>query len=387
VPVASLYVFFYAGLGLLLPLLPLYLTEHGLPAHVATSVVALGPLAAIVVPPAVGFVADAFGARAAILRGATLLCVVALLAYMRVPSTVTALVSVSVAYSILRAPIPTLVDAAAYAAAERTGTSYGRLRLFGSLGFLAAVLVGGELAHAYGWDVLLWATTIAFAFAFLATLLLPAELGQTAKRTRVPWLALLQRRELWLFLAVVAVSQMANGAYDACYALHLDRLGFSERFIGFAWGVGVLAEVIVLLASAHLVRMWGAERLLAFAFATGAVRWLLVASATSAAPILALQLLHGITFPLYWVPAVILVHKLMPRELVTAAQGLLTSAAGIGSVIGMMLAGPLLENGGGERVYTYASATALVAAVGAVLLARTMTARGDVRAEVVPELR
>ena len=90
-----------------------------------------------------------------------------------------------------------------------------------------------------------------------------------------------------------------------------------------------------------------------------------------------MQLLHGVTFPLYWVPAVLLVRALAPRELATAAQGLLGAASGLGSVVGMSLAGRVLETRGGALLYTYAAAIALGAALGAALLPR-------VRAAVAP---
>jgi MFS transporter, PPP family, 3-phenylpropionic acid transporter len=376
VPVVAIYACFFAGLGLLQPLFPLFLTDHGMPAHMATRVLALGPLAAVLVPPAVGLFADAFRARASILRVAMMLCTLSILAYLRMPTGMTALVVISIVYSVLRAPIAMLVDAAAYATAERDGSSYGRLRLFGSLGFLVAVVAGGALTQTYGWDALLVATAIAFALAFGACMLLPAQLTTAHRRAPVSLLPLLQRRELWLFLAVVAVSQMASAAYDSCYALHLTQLGHSERFVGVAWGIGVLAEACVLVWSARLVRKWGAERLLTLAFVTMAVRWLLVAIATATPAILALQLLHGITYPLYWVPAVMLVHRLAPRDLATAAQGLLAAAAGLGSVAGMAMAGQVLEAGGGARVYTYAATIALIAALGALLLPRAPVARG-----------
>ena len=369
VPVAALYVCFYAALGLLHPLFPVYLSEHGLSPAVATRALALGPAAAIIVPPVVGVVADALGARGAILRGALLLCTVALLAFLRIPTTAMALVAVTIAYSITRAPIAPFTDAAAYALAEQRDMSYGRLRLFGSAGFLLAVLAGGELVETQGWDTLLTATAIAYGLAFCAALLLPSLPVRSANRVAVPWRQLLGRRELWWFLAIVALSQVSAMAYDACYAMHLKQLGYTERFVCVAWGVAVFAEVIVLSVSGRLVKRFGAEPLLAFSFAT------MVAFTTAPAAIVGLQVLHGITYPLYWVPAVMLVHALAPRSLETAAQSLLSAAAGVGSVVGMWLSGDLFVSGGGTRVYVCASIVALATTVGALVMTRSRQVR------------
>ncbi len=373
-PVGAVYLFLFAGLGLLQPLFPLYLTSRGLSAQAATFVLALGPLASVVVPPAFGLVADAYNARAAMLRVTTLVCSLVLLVFLQVSPTGIVLVALSLVFSIVRAPIPTLVDSAAYALAESTNVQYGRLRLCGSIGFVIAVVAGGLLVDSWGWEPLLAATAGAYALAGVAASCMRGHI-QPRVETRASWLRLLYERPLWMLLAAVATSQVASGAYDACYALHLEALGYDERFIGLAWAFAVLAEIAVLAISARLVSAFGAHRLFVFAFATSICRWLLVALVSSPAALIALQLLHGITYPLFWVPAVMVVHRLAPRELATAAQGLLAAATGIGSAVGMMSGGVVFASVGGPYVFACASAVSGVAVVVALSLLRTSAVR------------
>jgi PPP family 3-phenylpropionic acid transporter len=369
VPVASFYACFFAGLGLFHPLFPLFLTDHGVAPADAIRIMALFPLAGIISPPLVGLAADILRARAWLLRGATVLCALSVAA-LASASTLAALVALTMVYAFVRAPIWTLIDTAAYRTAEKTGGTYGRLRMFGSIGFLVAVVAGGALAEGPGWPAVLAATGLCYACAITAAFVLPAPPHEHRPRVLPAWIQLLARRDLWWFLGTIVVSQVAGAAYDSCYSLHLAHLGHGERFISLAWAIGVVAEIVVLMFSRRLLATFGAERLLVAAFLTSSVRWLLIAGATAPGAILAIQLLHGVTFPLYWVPAVILVQTLAPRELSTSAQGLLSAAAGVGSVIGMTLAGPIMRGPGSERLYVYAAAGAFAATVGAVLLSR-----------------
>lgn len=376
VPVASFYACFFAGLGLFHPLFPLYLTSHGVAPDDALRILAIFPLAGIVSPPLVGLAADLLRARAWLLRGATLLCALAIGALAAAPGAV-GLVAVTMFYAFLRAPITALADTVAYRTAEQTGGTYGQLRAFGSAGFMVAVLIGGALAEGLGWPAVMLATGACYACGVVAAFLLPAPPTERRPRLLPAYVALLSRRELWLFLATIVVSQVANSAYDSCYSLHLVHLGHGERFVALAWSIGVAAEIVVLSFSRRLLALLGPERLMVAAFATASVRWLLISGATAPGAILGLQLLHGITFPLFWMPAVILAQRLAPRELSTAAQGLLSAAVGTGAVIGMTLAGPILRDAGSERLFTYSAIVAVVATAGAVLVSvRTRPAQG-----------
>ena len=212
-----------------------------------------------------------------------------------------------------------------------------------------------------------WALFVGAGVAFA----LPAAPPVERKGVFGAWLHLLAEADAWIFVAAVALAQMATAAYDSGFSLHLARLGFHGRFIGIAWATGVAAEILVLAASSALLRRTSAARLFTFSLATAAVRWSLLARVTSAAAILCLQPLHGITFGLFWVSGVTVMRD-RGHAAPTAAQGLFSAAYGAGSLVGMNFAGGLLERGGGSLLYTFAGGCAALATVGAWLyVART----------------
>jgi PPP family 3-phenylpropionic acid transporter len=276
-------------------------------------------------------------------------------------------------FAAFRAPLLSLVDASALDCAHRRGSSYGRLRAWGSVGFVVAVLGGGALVDGYGPTRVMLGCTLGLAAATAAAWVLPAPPVETRSELWKIWRGLLADRSLWLFLAAVATVQTAHSAYDACFSLHLRRLGFDGRFIGGAWAVGVLAEVVLLAFSGRLFARVPAERLLSFAAATGAARWLALAGARSKMLILVLQPLHAISFGLTYVTAVTIVRQ-RGRLAPTAAQGLFATAWLLGSVVGMSFSGTLLEQIGGAGLYTVAAGVALVATGFAVAYERAASA-------------
>jgi PPP family 3-phenylpropionic acid transporter len=349
-------------------------------------------------PPLVGWVADWLHARGRLLRWATTATAISFLGFFLLagrsrsvladgalpPVAVHYVVLATLAFAFCRAPLVSLIDATAHECVRRQGGSYGRLRLWGSLGFLLAAFAGGALTERYGMSQILPVTAMSLALTMICAWL-PA-LGdaasaasaasrrspppETTPRTLGAGLALLRTDDLWLLLAAVTIYQMAGASYDAAFSMHLLGLGFGPRFVGLAWSVGVLAEILLLAGSGAAIKRLGAARLLPVALATAAVRWSLLGRANSAAAILALQPLHGITFGWFYAAATTLIHERSGGSRATSGQGLLAGALGLGSLLGMSWAGAILERAGGRTLYTAAAGLSGLAAVLSAFYAR-----------------
>lgn len=395
----ALYYFLYIGtFGFWMPYFAAYLTSIGLTPSQATRIQALFPVASLLTPPLIGWVADWLRVRGRLLRWATTATAVSFLGFFLLagrsrsiasdaPLRPVALHDVALAtlvFAFCRAPLISLIDATAHECVRRHGGSYGRLRLWGSLGFLVAALAGGALTERYGMDRILAVTALGLVLTMVCVWL-PAlsdaaspapvaskdsPLPETAPRPLAAGLALLRTDDLWLLLAAVTLNQMAGASYDAAFSIHLLGLGFGPRFVGVAWSIGVLAEILLLAGSGAVIQRIGAARLLLLALATAAVRWSLLGRASTAAAILALQPLHGITFGWFYVAATTLVHERSGGSRATSGQGSLAGALGLGSLLGMSWAGAILERAGGHTLYTAAAGLAALATILSALYAR-----------------
>ncbi|MDB4965048.1 MAG: putative 3-phenylpropionic acid transporter, partial [Myxococcales bacterium] len=286
--IGAYYFTFFGALGIFLPYFTLWLVAHGLSPSEATRVVSLTPLMTLLVPPLWGLVADARRARVWLLRGGSLLTFLAFLGFFHA-STRVELYTTTAIFAFCRAPLTSLVDATALAHAQHHGMSYGRIRLWGSLGFLVAVVAAGALAERAGLTALITATTWALALCAACALALPAPPPVERRGVVRAWLGLLADGQWWIFLAAVVFGQMATAAYDSGFSLHLSRLGFGGRFIGVAWAVGVAVEIALMAVSSTILARVGAARLFTLSLLTATVRWALLSRVTSATLILCLQ--------------------------------------------------------------------------------------------------
>jgi len=361
--IAAYYFVFFGALGIFLPYFAPWLVAHGLAPAEATRVLSLTPLMSLLVPPLAGLVADARRARVWLLRIGSLATFLAFLGFFRAHTRVELYV-VTAIFAFCRAPLTSLIDATTLSHVRHHGGSYGRIRLWGSLGFLVAAAASGAVIEKSGIGVIVavavWALALGAAVAFG----LPAPPPVERKGVVGAWLHLLGEADWWIFFVAVALAQMATAAYDSGFSLHLMRLGFGGRFIGAAWATGVAAEIVLMALSGRILARIGAPTLFAIALTTAALRWTLLARVVSPVAILCLQPLHGVTFGLFWVAGVTLVRD-RGHAAPTAAQGLFSAAVGSGSLLGMNVAERLLERGGGRVLYTFAAACAALATVGA----------------------
>jgi PPP family 3-phenylpropionic acid transporter len=356
----ALYYFTLLGaLGLFMPYFAIYLKELGLQPAEITRLLSISPIMSLVVPPLCGLIADSLRLRVWLLRGMSAATALAFTRLLRTEGESAALAASVAVFALCRAPLTSMADACAVDHCRRLGGSYGRLRLWGSLGFMIAVLGGGVLLDRFGLPGVLGAALAAFGLLSVSAWGMPAPSPHGHTVALTVWRDLLARRDLWLFFAATVLTQAGGAAYDSCFSLHLARLGYSGRTTGLAFAVGVLAEIVLLAHSQRILNRVGAERLFTASIATAGVRWFLLAHAGTRATLLALQPLHGVTFSLYYVAGVTIVRDRSGAAVPTAAQGLFAAAVGMGSVVGMSFAGALFQQGGGVRLYETAALLAL----------------------------
>ena len=140
---------FLVMMGIYVPYFPNWLRSRGLTGLEWSLVSAVSPLSSMVSPPLFGMIADAFGLRGSLLRWAAL---GAALSFASIAAVVGSdgnvsfpvLLALICCFSLFRTPMHLIADVLAL----ETTLPYGRIRLWGSTGFLlAAPLVGLSLIH------------------------------------------------------------------------------------------------------------------------------------------------------------------------------------------------------------------------------------------------
>ena len=110
------------------------------------------------------------------------------------------------------------------------------------------------------------------------------------------------------------------------------------------------------------------RRLLALAFVGSAVRWALLSRSTGAAAVAGLQLLHGLSFGIFWACATRALADLVPPRLRATGQAVFTAIVfGGGNAAGYALSGIGYDRLGGVGPLFLAAAVAEVLALAVVL--------------------
>ncbi len=332
-------------------------------AGLGTVMIVMGT-ARVVAGPLWGLAADALRRDGALLAiGCGLTAVVGTAV---VISPVALLLPLLVFHALLRAPLGTLLDAAAVRSLTSEGRpeAYGRLRLWGSIGYLvlaglAGLLASSGLSLVLALAIATWAIT-----ALLATRL---DIGDPSPPTNpLPaFVALLHTPRLALLLVAATLHGTALAAYDTLYAVHLTASGISAAWTGAAIGVGVLTEVVVLLKAPYLLRVLGPWTLVALSMAAGAIRWSATSSQDDAMTLTLIQASHGVVFGAYWIGMVEAARRLTPDVLRASVQALLvTTTYGVGAALCGLFAYEILPVGGTERLF---EVCAMLSAAGAAL--------------------
>jgi PPP family 3-phenylpropionic acid transporter len=339
------YLLYYGNVGAYMPFFAPYLLGLGFSGRAAASVQMIPSLVGPFVALGWAAWADRRATLTRALRRASLVAVSSAL-FLPLARTPLALGAVILLQSLGERAVVPLVDSVSIEwIRARPAVSYARLRLFGSLGFILLSVALGQALSARGerrGDPLVPLVVVACVAGYaLAARTLPPTPGQPGPRAGLgEAAAILRDRRLVLFLAASAVHWGACAPYHFLFGVLVRDRGLPSEVAGLGMGAGVVAEVAVLLAYPLLERRFPLRTLLAAAFAGSALRWLLVSRAESAAALVALQLLHGLTFGVFWASAVNAMARFVPPALRATGQALFSAVVfGAGNALAYQLAG------------------------------------------------
>lgn len=339
---SSIYFLFFAAISALVPYLALYYREAGLVGGQIGMLLSVTPIVTILASPLWTGLADVRRWHRWILIGA-LASAVSINAFFPLLSPAWFFPAVAL-FAMLSAPIMPLVDSATFAMLGDQPERYGRLRIWGTIGWGLCAPLAGALLHQNGlrWGFWIYALILSLA-------LLPASrLTFNQARSGIAFLgglrSLLTDRRWVLFLLTTFTAGIGLSAASNYLALLMESRGGSQALTGVALTVSVLAELPIMFFSYKFLPRLKTRGLFLLAVAVTGLRSLLYAVIAAPIGIIAVQLLHGFTFPALWVAGVTYSSENAPPGLNATAQGIFGSTLmGFGAAAGSLLGGFLME--------------------------------------------
>jgi PPP family 3-phenylpropionic acid transporter len=356
---ATFYLFAYSATGALFPIYPLILSERGFSPSQISWVVVVNSVFGVLVPPLWGYLADRFRVREKMLRFVLLgsMVTVNLLIF---PVTVAGGMAAMAAFCFFRAAIASLADATAYASlTERS--QFGNVRAFGSLGFAICATLAGVFSASKHGTLLVLSCSVLFAAAAYFSPVVPQQPHTSSRMDIRRTLREVFRSGLGTVLLANVLYYGAHTVFDLYFALSVRMLGHDELFGSIGWAIAVLAEVLVMLRASTLIARADNSRILVLCAGIAAFRWFMLAMFTHPAVLLAVQVLHGFTFGLWYLALTAHMQKKVSEDVRTSVQAVLLGSLATGSVIGSLTFGEIVERHGSSTAYAVACGVSLCA--------------------------
>lgn len=248
-------------------------------------------------------------------------------------------------------------------------TYYGRIRLWGSIGFIASVMVASFAMDWQGSEALAW-VSVALLGCVLGSAYCLHDVPRAQHAQKAPpLLSVLRKREVLAFFVSSALMVAAHSSLYTFYSLYLEKYGFSKTVTGLMWSLGVVAEVLLFYYQAPLFKRWGAQSLMYLCFATGIVRFALIGYGAESLLLLAVaQVMHAATFALHHSACVQTMQRWFGGALQARGQALYISISyGLGGSLGGLFLTQCWEALGARSIYYVASGLVAAGALAALL--------------------
>jgi len=358
---SGFYLFYFASIGTLVPYWALYLK------HLEFSAAQIGELMAVVMatkivsPNIWGWIADHTGKRMAIVRGGSLLATITFVGVF-FGSSYWWLMLVMLTFSFFwNAALPQFEATTMSHLGDRPHR-YSGIRVWGSVGFILAVLALGPALERWGAGWLPWAMLLLMMGIWLMSMTVPERSASHLHIEHQPIGKVLARPEVLALLVVCFLNQASHGPYYVFYTIYLEEHGYSRGLIGQLWALGVIAEVGVFMVMHRLVPQFGLRNLLLMSVLLTALRWWLIGSyPDSLAILLIAQLFHAASFGIFHGVAILLIHRYFVGRHQGRGQALYSSVSfGAGGMVGSLYAGYTWDSLGATASYQIAVALSLL---------------------------
>ena len=353
------YFFYFSVIGALVPYLGPYLDRRGFEPVLIGQLVSIVLGMRVLAPGLWAMFADRAGRRAGVIRLASVASMAGFSLLVLDPGAA----GIAVALALFSFAWTGLLPQYEATTLSHLGDDihrYGHVRVWGSVGFILATLVGGLIFAGPG-ALRVPEVVLVVMSAVAAAAWMTPEAPPSPHAADSDGLLAAIRRPSVLALFAVLIFQLASfGPYYVFFTLYVEQAGYSTRMAGFLWSWGAAAEIVLFLYAPRLLRRYSLSRLMQWALAATAVRWVLTAlMVDNLAVLFFCQTLHLAGFGLFHAVAVVLIHRWFSGRLQGRGQALYSSIGfGVGGGLGSFYSGYAWEGLGPSETYLIAAGLA-----------------------------
>ncbi|MBP8214955.1 MAG: MFS transporter [Propionivibrio sp.] len=367
---SAYYFAYFAFLGVFSPYFGLYLQSRAFSAWDIGLLMSQMQLMRLFGPYLWGALADRLGKRLFVIRLTSVGTLVAFSAFFWIKRFDAYMAAMAILAFFWSASLP-LVEALTFDHLRENAARYSRVRLWGSVGFIAAVLASGALLDFLPLDAVLWFTVASLLAIVVSSMSVPDAAAHQSHEDSAPVAAILTLPSVRALLAAGLCMQAAHGAMNIFYSIYIAGLGYSKSVVGGLFSLGVVAEIAMFFFMSRVMRRYSLRRILIASFAVAVGRFLLIGWFATLPVLIFAQTLHSLTFGAFHAASIAAINHWFRGSARARGQALYSSLAfGAGGLLGGLASGWSWDHLGGGMAFTLSS---LFALIGLVLVVKWVT--------------
>jgi PPP family 3-phenylpropionic acid transporter len=328
-----------------LPIFADYLKERGLTGIQIGLILSVTPLMMFLVQPFYGMLADRLGYKKCLLWS-SFFAAVSYVFYLLEGSFASYFI-ITLCMSLFYNSIQPLLDSLSLKLTqENPNFSYGTLRIAGAAGWAITGTAVGYYIDSVNTTVIFVfsAASMFLTFLFAFSLQADQKSGLPASRSSHDLKAIFGNQDLIFLLICVFLISTGGTTIWNFYSIYMKENGASAALVGYGISFQGLCELPLFYFSAQIIRRLGIKTTLLTAVFALTLRMLLYSLVRNPQWALLIEVLHGISWSLFWVVCVEYVNSLVREDWRATGQSLLYAAYfGLGAIAGNFWTGYLYD--------------------------------------------
>lgn len=330
-----------------LPIFAEYLKDHKLSGIRIGIILSITPLMMFLVQPFYGMLADLLGYKKCLLLS-SLLASASYIFYLFEGVGFGYLLIVTVFMSLFYNTIQPLLDSLSLKLVqENPAFSYGTLRIAGAAGWAFTGIIAGHYIDTVNTTVIFVISAISMLLTFIFSFSLKPDDKKSSSATSLSFENIREvfgnRILIFLLVCIFLISAGATTIWNF-YSIYMKENGASASLVGYGISFQGLCELPLFYFSAKIIGRFGIKTTLLITVFTTAFRMLLYSVVKDPHAAVFIEVLHGISWSLFWVVCVEYVNLLVREDWRATGQSLLYAAYfGAGAIAGNFWTGFLYD--------------------------------------------